>query len=123
MSLLAITSLALTAYTAYFLPLKQNILPSNPDDGPMRFLPALNGILAGVVFLDGLLRHRQVSEMVWIAAVPAIMWGVIWIARSWANSIDLEGLEKLKYNVSIPSWLISNISVQRCIGRDSTGLF
>lgn len=100
MSLLAITSLALTAYTAYFLPLKQSVLPSNLDDGPMRFLPALNGILAGVVFLDGILRHSQGSEMVWIAAVPAILWTAIWIARSWANSIDLEGLEKLRYNVN-----------------------
>ena len=100
MSLLAITSLALTAYTAYFLPLKQSVLPSNLDDGPMRFLPVLNGILAGVVFLDGILRHSQGSEMVWIGAVPAILWTAIWIARSWANSIDLEGLEKLRYNVN-----------------------
>jgi hypothetical protein len=99
MSLLAITSLALTAFTAYFLPLKQTLLPFNSDDGPMRLLPGLNGILAGVVFLDGLLRHRQGSEMVWIGAVPSVMWGAIWIARSWANSIDLDGLEKLKYNV------------------------
>jgi hypothetical protein len=100
MSILAITSLALTAYTAYFLPLKQGVLPRNLDDGPMRYLPALNGALAGVVFLDGLLRHHKGGEILWIGAVPAVMWVAIWIARGWANSVDLEGLEKLKYNVN-----------------------
>jgi len=99
MSLLAITSLALTAFTAYFLPLKQGLLPLNQDDGPLRYIPVLNGILAVVVFLDGFVCHKS-SETLWIAAIPSVMWVAIWIARSWANSIDLEGLEKLKYNVS-----------------------
>jgi len=99
---LAITSLALTAYTAYFFPLRQRILPTNLDDGPLRFIPLLNGVLAGVVFLDGLVGSKS-PEMVWIAAVPGIMWCVIWVGRSWATSIDLEGLEKLKYNVPIPA--------------------
>lgn len=70
----------------------------------MRFLPALNGLLAGVVFLDGIIRHSRATETVWIAAVPSIMWIAVWIGRSWANSIDLEGLEKLRYNVNkLPS--------------------
>lgn len=105
LSLLAITSLALTAYTAYFLPLGQGILPTNLDDGPLRFIPVLNGVLASVVLLDGLIRHGRSSEMVWIAAVPGIMWCAIWIGRRWATSIDLEGLEKLKYNVSSLSFV------------------
>jgi hypothetical protein len=58
----------------------------------------LNGILAGVVFLDALVRNRD-SETFWIAVVPGVMWAAIWVARGWANNIDLEGLEKLKYNV------------------------
>jgi hypothetical protein len=99
MSLLAITSLALTAFTAYFLPMKQGLLPLKQDDGPLRYIPVLNGILAGVVFLDGFV-HQKSNETLWIAAIPSVMWVAIWIARSWANSIDLEGLEKLKYNVS-----------------------
>lgn len=98
MSLLAITSLALTAFTAYFLPLKQGLLPINPDDGPLRYIPVLNGILAGVVFLDGWVSHED-NETFWIGLVPTFMWCAIWIARSWANIIDLESLEKLKYNV------------------------
>lgn len=72
------------------------------DDGPLRFIPSLNGLLAGVVLLDGLVRSKS-SEMLWIAAVPGIMWCAIWIGRSWATSIDLEGLEKLKYNVPTTS--------------------
>ena len=100
-SLIAILSLALTAYTAYFLPLRQGILPSNIDDGPMRWFPILNGALGGVVFLDGFIRSKGSNSLA-IAAIPGIMWCVIWIARRWANSIDFEGLEKLKYNVS--SW-------------------
>ena len=71
----------------------------NQDDGPLRYIPMLNGILAGVVFLDGFVRHKS-SETLWMAAIPSVMWAAIWIARSWAKSIDLEGLEKLKYNVS-----------------------
>lgn len=98
MSLLAITSLALTAFTAYFLPLKQGLLPANEDNGPLRYIPVLNGVLAGVVVLDSLVSHND-SEMLWIAVIPVVMWTAIWIARSWANSIDLEGLEKLKYSV------------------------
>jgi len=97
MSLLAITSLSLTAFTAYFLPLKQSLLPTNPDDGPLRYIPILNGILAGVVILEGFVRHD--SETLWIAAIPAVMWSAIWITRYWTNSIDMEELEKLKYNV------------------------
>jgi hypothetical protein len=97
-SLFAITSLALTAYSAYFLPLKQRILPTNPDEGPLRFIPTLNGILAGVVFLDGFLRHGE-TEALWVAGVPGVIWLATWISRSWANSIDLEGLESLRYNV------------------------
>jgi len=102
MTLLAITSLALTAYTAYFLPLKQGVLPTNADDGPLRYIPVLNGILAVVVILDGFVRHKD-SQMIWIAGIPTVMWIAIWIARSWAKSIDLDGLEKLKYNVFILS--------------------
>jgi hypothetical protein len=99
LSLLAITSLALTAYTAYFLPLKQRLLPTDPDDGPLRYIPVLNGVLGGVVLLHGFIRHHSTEDL-WIAAVPSIMWIALWIARYWAVSIDLEGLEKLKYNVT-----------------------
>jgi hypothetical protein len=100
MSLLAITSLSLTAFTAYFLPLQQRLLPTNPDDGPLRYIPILNAILSGVVILDGFVQHED-SETLWIAAIPAVMWSAIWIARYWANSIDIEGLENLKYNVKM----------------------
>jgi hypothetical protein len=86
-SLFAITSLALTAYSAYFLPLKQGILPNNPDEGPLRFIPTLNGVLSGVVFLDGFIRHGR-TEALWIAAIPGIMWCATWIARSWANTMQ-----------------------------------
>jgi hypothetical protein len=107
MSLLGITSLALTAYTAYFLPLKQSLLPKNPDDGPLRFIPVLNGVLAGVVFLSGLVRSGSGPEGLWIGVIPSVMWCAIWIARSWANSIDLDGLESLKYNVLTLNFLIA----------------
>lgn len=110
LSLLAITSLALTAHTAYFLPLRQGILPTNLDDGPLRFIPLLNGVLAGVVLLDGFVRSKS-SEMFWISTLPGIMWCAIWVGRSWATSIDLEGLEKLKYNVST-SINVSNGSIK-----------
>lgn len=102
MSLLATTSLALTAYTAYFLPLKQGMLPTNPDHGPLRYIPILNGILACVVILDGFVRHNG-SDMLWMASIPAFMWVAIWVGRRWANSIDVDGLEKLKYNASLNS--------------------
>jgi len=88
----------LTAYTAYFLPLKQNFLPLNEDDGPLRFLPVLNGVLAVVVILDELVKG---GDGVWIGSVPMVMCIALWVARTWANGIDLEGLEKLKYNVQL----------------------
>lgn len=99
-SILAITALALTAYTAYFLPLKQNLLPFNEDDGPLRFLPVLNGALAIVVILDELVKG---GDGIWTGSVPLVMWIALWIARTWANGIDLESLEKLKYNVLLSS--------------------
>ena len=104
-SLLGITSLALTAYTAYFLPQKQHVLPTNLDDGPLRFVPILNGVLASVVLLSGLVQSTSGTDGPWIAAVPIVMWCAIWIARYWANSIDLDGLEKLKYNVTLLPYL------------------
>lgn len=96
-SLLAITSLALTAYTAYFLPLKQGFLPIYSDDGPLRYIPILNGILSGVVILDAFVSKD--IEAFWIATLPVIMWGSLWVARAWANGVEIEGLEGLKYTV------------------------
>ena len=97
-SLLAITSLALTAFTAYFVP-GQGLLPNNSDDGPLCYLPVLNGILSGIVILDASV-SRNDTTAVWIATIPVIMWGSLWIARTWATGVDIESLEKLKYNVS-----------------------
>ena len=73
------------------------MLPLNEDDGPLRFLPVLNGVLSLVVIFDEMVKGGQ---GVWIGSVPMVMWIALWIARSWAAGIDLEGLEKLRYNVS-----------------------
>lgn len=99
LSLLAITSLALTAYTAYYFPLKQKLLPTNLDDGPLRFVPVLNGILAALVLLAAFARPKN-PETIWIATIPIVMWCAVWAARGWANNVDVESLEKLKYNVN-----------------------
>jgi hypothetical protein len=69
----------------------------------MGWFPILNGLLGAVVFLDGFVRHQN-NQSLAIATIPGFMWCAIWMARRWANSIDLDGLEKLKYNV-IPSKL------------------
>jgi len=75
------------------------LLPNNSDDGPLRYVPVLNGILSAIVILDASV-SRNDTAAVWIAMIPVIMWGSLWIARTWATGIDIESLEKLKYNVS-----------------------
>ena len=75
------------------------MLPNNSNDGPLRYIPILNGILSGIVILDASVSRKD-TEALWIATIPVILWGSLWIARTWATGVDLEGLEKLKYNVS-----------------------
>jgi len=79
----------------------QGILPVRRDDGPLCYLPGLNGILAAVVFLDGYVRHTALQTL-WIPAIPGIIWIIVWIGRYWTNNIDIDTLEKLKYNVYTP---------------------
>ena len=74
-------------------------------------------MLAAVVGLDGVVRGGGTGgsgsaggsgsgslETVWLGVLPGVLWCAVWVGRMWAASIDLEGLERLKYNVLPLVW-------------------
>lgn len=118
---LALTSLAASAYTLYFVPLGNppsslhgrvsigegsgptvldkllRILGTGGvDDGPVeRFLPLLNMALCLVVWLESLAAKAKVEG--WEGYLPAIVLVLVFVVRSQLAPVDVVGLERLRY--------------------------
>ncbi|KAH7058591.1 hypothetical protein B0J12DRAFT_650832 [Macrophomina phaseolina] len=118
---LAITSLAASAYTLYFVPLGSPPPPlpgrvsigggsvprgldrvlgilgtGSVDDGPVeRFLPLLNLALCLVVWLESLAAKAKVEG--WEGYLPAIVLVLVIVVRSQLAPVDVAGLQRLRY--------------------------
>ncbi|KAL8645064.1 MAG: hypothetical protein Q9210_006915, partial [Variospora velana] len=105
-SLLAISSLLCTAYILFLLP---NGKPANvrmnpatfDGQGPIRrYLTYLNGGLGILVGLNAFRFRSQdgVHDGFWLFCVlPSAVFFIVFLARRTMFSVDIEGLEKLKY--------------------------
>ncbi|GME28066.1 hypothetical protein GTA08_BOTSDO01164 [Neofusicoccum parvum] len=118
---LAVTSLAASAYTLYFIPLgnSSSSLPGRVsigrsstqggldkvlgifgtggvDDGPVeKFLPLLNVALCLVVWLESWAAAEKVEG--WEGLLPALVLGLVFLVRSQLAPVDVAGLERLRY--------------------------
>lgn len=111
--LLSITSLLSTAYILHFIPPKQKQPPDpkgkrplylmrGQDDGPInQYLPWLDGALGAFIALLGLLSWRKGAidaGDTWRAVLPGIIFAVVMLAREQLAPLDVDGLERLKYD-------------------------
>ncbi|KAB2575074.1 hypothetical protein BFW01_g8314 [Lasiodiplodia theobromae] len=123
-AVLAVTSLAASAYTLYFIPLgnppSSSFLPARAqvssgsavrrgyemalrtlgtggvDDGPVeKFLPLLNLALCLVVWLKSRTAKDEVAG--WEGGLPTLVFVLVFLVRSQLAPIDVAGLERLRY--------------------------
>ncbi|KAF2155630.1 hypothetical protein K461DRAFT_78533 [Myriangium duriaei CBS 260.36] len=102
-SLLAVSSLLASAWTVWRVP-----LPPREDrkgkrvavePGPVeRYLPSLNGGLAGVLGLYGFVAwgRGETLSAVW-GLMPLVIYAVVMVARYELRPVDIKGLERLRY--------------------------
>ncbi|KAF2223500.1 hypothetical protein BDZ85DRAFT_110257 [Elsinoe ampelina] len=109
-ALLAISNLLCSAYTIYFLPVHKGEAPTGVGGRRQRallaemetpvalYLPVLNAGLAGALALFGtvLWRKGDVVGGLW-GVVPAAVYAVVMVARRELVPLDIEGLEKMRY--------------------------
>lgn len=107
-SLLAISSLASTAYILYYQPLekedkkgKRALYAVEAGKGPVeRYLGALNAALAGVLLLAAVVSWRAGrGEEALREALPAVVMGLAAAVRVMLRPIDLEELEGAKFDL------------------------
>ncbi|KAG8631696.1 hypothetical protein KVT40_000836 [Elsinoe batatas] len=109
-ALLSISNLLCSAYTIYFLPAHKGEVPTGVGGRRQRallaemetpvalYLPILNGVLAGVLALFGVVLWRKgdVVGGLW-GVVPAAVYAVVMMARRELVPLDIEGLERMRY--------------------------
>lgn len=107
LSLLALTSLVCTAYILHFQPLeapqRKGKIPMYQLDaakGPIeKYLAHLNAGLAGLLLLAaGLDWSRGAQENAFREALPMIIFGLTMFVRQQLAPLDLEELQKAKYD-------------------------
>ncbi|KAI9819417.1 MAG: hypothetical protein M1832_003980 [Thelocarpon impressellum] len=107
-AVLALTSLACTAYTLAFMPSSASAPPfataaaaaayASPVE---RWLPVLNAILCGLVALTSSVRGsggRGGEGGAWMAFVPGVLYAAVLLARREMRAVDVgKALEGLRY--------------------------
>ncbi|PNS14127.1 hypothetical protein CAC42_6640 [Sphaceloma murrayae] len=113
LSILSISSLGSTAYTLNFIPSerpdpptgltgltgrRQRVLVASLNSPVSKYLPWMNGGLAGVLALFGVLlwTRGDLVGAIW-AALPAAIYIVVMVARNDLVPLDIEGLERMRY--------------------------
>ncbi|KAJ6264310.1 hypothetical protein Dda_0455 [Drechslerella dactyloides] len=91
---LAISSLAMTAFTVRSVPLdpaaQEYLSPLE------KWVPLLNPVLIVVITVGALFTNRHVDNDYFLY-LPLIVWGIVNLGRSTMASVDLGHLEKLRY--------------------------
>ncbi|GAM82866.1 hypothetical protein ANO11243_008520 [Dothideomycetidae sp. 11243] len=91
LAILGASSLLASAWTVWGVPVD--------GDGPLEeWLPRLNGLLAGLLGVAGLVAWSKGNAMIatW-AGVPLVVYVVVMVAGRELRPLDFEGLERLKY--------------------------
>ncbi|KAF2672802.1 hypothetical protein BT63DRAFT_475403 [Microthyrium microscopicum] len=109
MTLGSLSSLAATVYTLYYLPLppidegKGKAKAKSEKDGPLEtWLMPLNAMLACVLTISGV-AGMQNGLSGWedgegMLILPFVVFIIVMVGRATLAPIDVDGLEKLKYN-------------------------
>ena len=106
-ALLSLSSLGCTAYMLHFMPLeapaRKGKVPQYKLDaakGPVeRYLVYLNAALAGILLLASTVSWRKgANAEAWQQALPAIIFGLTIFVRHQLAPLDLEDLQKAKYD-------------------------
>ncbi|KAK3111419.1 hypothetical protein LTR53_013371 [Teratosphaeriaceae sp. CCFEE 6253] len=106
-ALLSMSSLLCTAYILHFMPLqaparkgKTPMYKLDAAKGPVeQYLATLNAALAGVLLLAaGLDWRRSALERAYREALPAIVFASTMVVRQQLAPLDLEELQKAKYD-------------------------
>ena len=110
LGLLSISSLASTAYILHFIPPKRSrdvdLKGKRPmykvrgdDGGPIeQYLVILNLVLSGMVALAAIVAWKKgLAEEAWRGILPATVFAIVMIARRQIAPLDVDGLEKLRY--------------------------
>lgn len=106
-AVLSVSSLLCTAYILHFMPLgaperkgKRPIYQLQAAKGPVeKYLVHLNAALAGLLLLAAAVSWRKgAGEDAWREALPAIVLAMTVFARQQLAPLDLEELQKAKYD-------------------------
>jgi len=106
-SILGLSSLLCTAYILQFMPLqaperkgKVPLYVLDAARGPVeKYLLYLNAALAGLLLLASAVSWRKgANEAAWREALPAMIMGITLFARQQLAPLDLEELQKAKYD-------------------------
>ncbi|KAF4548057.1 Hypothetical protein D9617_32g091770 [Elsinoe fawcettii] len=109
-SLLAITCLLSSAYAVWYIPARkpaapvgvagrrQRALLAEMNTPVAQYLPLLNGGLAGILALFGLIlwRRGDLVGAIW-GVVPAAVYMITTVARRELVPLDIEALERMRY--------------------------
>ena len=98
-TLLAVSSLLASAWTVWGVEAPRPAGVRKGEAGPVdRYLPVLNGVLAGVLGIRGVVVWRGGDGVAggW-GVVPLVIYGVVMVARHELRPVDIDGLEKLRY--------------------------
>ncbi|KAF3936395.1 hypothetical protein ABW19_dt0201782 [Dactylella cylindrospora] len=91
---LAISSLAMTAFTVRSIPVAATVFEyQSPLE---KFVPILNPILIGIITIGAMFTNRHLDNDFFLY-FPLFVWVSVMIGRKVMADVNLEDLEKLKY--------------------------
>ncbi|KAK5171448.1 uncharacterized protein LTR77_004592 [Saxophila tyrrhenica] len=105
-ALLSLSSLGCTAYVLYFMPIekpdrkgKKPVYQVEAEKSPVeKYLVYLNAALAGLLLLAATLSWRKgLGDDAWREALPAVILGLTLFVRQQLAPLDLEDLQKARY--------------------------
>ncbi|KXT17598.1 hypothetical protein AC579_10136 [Pseudocercospora musae] len=108
LSLLSATSLACSAYVLHYMPIekpaRRGKIPQYQIEaakGPVeKYLPWMNGVLVGILGLAAIVSYGKGNvEDVGREILPAAMFGLIMFVRKQLAPLDLEELQKARYEL------------------------